>query len=84
MRMLFNERAAGLYVGVTGQTIAKWSRLGLIPFGVRPLQDGKPVYHRWDLDYAREVVVPTRKGAGVRALSRPMKRLPAGIVLGSR
>lgn len=79
--MLFNERAAGLYVGVTGQTITKWSHLGLIPFGVRPLQDGRPVFHRWDLDYAREVVVPTRRGAAKRALGTHLKRRPAGILL---
>jgi hypothetical protein len=79
--MLFNARAAGFYVGVTASTVEKWSQIGLIPYGVRPLQDGRPTFHRWDLDYARDVVKPTRKGAGRIALNQPLKRVPAGILL---
>jgi len=82
--MLFNARTAGLYTGISPSTLIRWSQKGLIPFGVRPLQDGYPTYHRWDLDYARDVVRPQVHNAGTVYNSRPMKRSPAGIVQGKR
>jgi predicted site-specific integrase-resolvase len=78
MRMVFTEKAAGAFVGVTGQTVTRWAHTGLIPFGVRPLQDGKLTFHRSDLEYARDVVKPTRKNTGPQSVI--LKRAPRGIV----
>jgi hypothetical protein len=84
VRMLFSARAAAKYTGVAHHTLSNWSRAGIIPFGVRPLVDGHPTYHRWDLDYVRETVIPSRGGAGVPRAERFLTRAPAGIVYGIR
>lgn len=81
MRMVFTRHAAGQFVGVSERTIRDWAYAGLIPFGIRPLQDGRYVFHRSDLEYARDVVKPTRQNIGTRPA---ITRRPAGILAGGR